>query len=133
MQNGIGNRGGSLAWKRPLAARHFVEDGAEAEEVGACIELLTARLLGRHVRNRSNGDAGSGQDVLRDATDGGKSGYANGFGDAVVVVSHLGETKIENFDVTAPGDEDISRLHVAVNNALAVSGIEAVYDLNGQA
>jgi len=53
-------------------------------------------------------------------------------GDAIVLVSHLGETKVKNFDVTTTSDEKIPGLYVAMDDALSVGGVEAVGDLNSQ-
>src|SRR6476659_2250294 len=41
----------AMEW-RP-ARRHLVQDDAEREQVSARVQLLTAYLLGRHVRDRS--------------------------------------------------------------------------------
>jgi len=37
------------AFERALAGNHFVENRAEAEQVGACVQWLPTHLLGRHV------------------------------------------------------------------------------------
>ena len=47
---------------------------------------------------------------------------ANGRGFAC----HLSQTEIQNLGVTAPGDKDVRRLDVAVNNALAMGCVERV-------
>ena len=43
------------------ASGHFVEDQAESEEIGACVEFFAAGLLGRHISDRADGDAGAGE------------------------------------------------------------------------
>ena len=44
----------------------------------------------------------------------------------------LGQAEIENFGVSAIGDEDIRRLDVAMNDALGMSGIERVGNLDAE-
>src|SRR6185503_472691 len=62
------NRGERVAWsftrKRFLARDHLVDHGAEIKNVGARIDTLSARLLGRHVADGSDDDARSRSDLL---------------------------------------------------------------------
>ena len=44
----------------------------------------------------------------------------------------LRQSEIQNLCVSALGDEDVSRLDVAVDDALGVGGIERVGDLDGE-
>ena len=44
----------------------------------------------------------------------------------------LGQPEIENFCVTAVGDEEVGGLDVAMNDALGVGGIEGIRDLDPQ-
>jgi hypothetical protein len=37
-----------IALKRSLARGHLVQNHAEGEQIGACVQWLAARLLGRH-------------------------------------------------------------------------------------
>ena len=46
-----------------LSSGHFIQYRPEAEEVGARVQFLTARLLRRHVRHRADRCAG-GRQVL---------------------------------------------------------------------
>src|ERR1700747_621062 len=48
IQNSFENYAGSRAGKGRCAGGHFVENGAEREEIGAAIEFAAANLLGRH-------------------------------------------------------------------------------------
>src|SRR5204863_10016606 len=49
---------GRRALEGTLAGRHLVEDETEGELVGAEVERLPARLLGRHVACRAEDEAG---------------------------------------------------------------------------
>src|ERR1700693_3741912 len=42
------------------------------------------------------------------------------------------QSKIENLDVSALGDEDVGGLDVAVNNSLGMRGIEGIGNLDGE-
>ncbi len=45
---------------------------------------------------------------------------------------HLGQTEIEDLRVTSCGNEDVRRLDVAVNDALAVCGVQGVGNLDAE-
>ena len=45
---------------------------------------------------------------------------------------HLRQTEVENFGVSALGDENVGRLDVAMNNALGVGGVERIGDFDAQ-
>ena len=48
-----GQRGDARVAPKGAAARdHFIQDGAEREDIRACIGRLSLRLLGRHVGDR---------------------------------------------------------------------------------
>jgi len=42
----------------------------------------------------------------------------------------IGEPEIQNLGVAAPGDENVGRLDVTVDDAFCVGGVESVGDLN---
>ena len=90
--------------------RHLVEHDAEREEIGALIELLAARLLGRHVRRRAHARA-----VLRELhlrlrlTAHGRGG-----------VLELREAEIDDLRRALGRDEDVLGLEIAVHDALVV-------------
>src|SRR6476646_10206336 len=48
-----------------------------------------------------------------------------------VSVERLGEPEVENLDGTIPADFDVGRLQVAMDDALVVSGFQALSDLAG--
>jgi hypothetical protein len=45
----------SFEWRRPR--EQLIQDAAKGEDVGALVELVAARLLGRHIRGRSEDGA----------------------------------------------------------------------------
>ncbi len=46
--------------------------------------------------------------------------------------SHLGEAEIEDLGVPPLGDENVLRLNVAMDDTLAMGGIQRVCDLDGK-
>ena len=54
----------------------------------------------------------------------GRGGFRAGNG------AHLGQAKIQNFGVSALGDEDVGGLDVAMDNSLGVGGVESVGDFD---
>ncbi len=62
IQDAIGDYAGCIAAEGHGARGHFVEDYAEAEEIGAGVELFAAHLLRRHVGNRTDCRAGAGHE-----------------------------------------------------------------------
>ena len=88
---------------RPVA--HGVEDAAEAEQVAAASTGVAAGLLGRHVVRRAGQVAG-----VREAG----------------VVGRAGQAKVgEQRPLDALLQQDVRRLHVAVDEALGVGGGQA--------
>ncbi len=116
--------GGSGAVEGQAAGGHLIEDGAEAEEIGARIDFFAAGLLGRHVGDGADGGTGAGEQ-------GGVDGGADADGGLFVFFGQLGEAEVEDLGAPAGGDEDVGGLDVAVNDAFTVGGVEGVGDLNG--
>jgi hypothetical protein len=110
-----------VAGKGAAAAEHFVEDGAEAEDVAAGIDGFALGLLGGHV--------GSGAGDFAFLADGGglrlepvrRAGQ------------ELGKAEIEDLDAAVAVDEDVVGFQVAVDDAGLVGGGESVADLDGVA
>ena len=91
-----------LGPERRPAGTHRVEHAAQAEQVAPLIDRLAAGLLGRHVLRRAGDDAG-----LRQAG----------------VVGRAGEAEVGQLHpLDAVGQEDVGRLHVAVNEPLGMGG-----------
>ena len=54
IQNPGVDHGGSAAVEGNLSRRHLIENGSKGEQIAARIQLFSARLLGRHVRDRAD-------------------------------------------------------------------------------
>ena len=104
--------------RRPRPLDHFVENQAEAPDVGAVIHRLAAGLLRRHVGGCSHHDA------LPCAGNRGHVRLRCGRR------SHLGEAEIEHFHAIARSDENVGGFDVAVDDARAMRGVQRVGNLD---
>ena len=100
------------------ARRHLVEDRAEGELVGAEVDRLSARLLRRHVADRSQDGSRSGPDRdrrrLRERTRlhlGGRE---------------LGEAEVQDLDEPVLRDHDVLGLQVPVDDPALVRAREPI-------
>ena len=101
------------AGERRRPGEHLVQHTAEGVDVGPRIDVTFAeRLLGAHVGDRSNRHSRLRHRVRR-------SGARAGARDAEV-----GEQRM-----STAGNENVLRLHIAMNDALLVGGLQGVGDL----
>ena len=104
------------AGERGLAREHLVEHASERINVGAGIEVaLPAGLFGAHVCRGAHDHPGLGKPVHR------------------VLLDGAGDSEIGHQRVVLPGQQDVPRLDVPVHDAVAVSAVERVGDLAGEA
>src|SRR5947199_108076 len=61
IQDGIEDDRAGAALERKMACGHLIQHAADREQIGADIELLTTRLLGRHVRDGADRSARTGE------------------------------------------------------------------------
>src|SRR4029450_40302 len=84
--------GGSFVTRR-RAGDHLVEDGAEAEEVGACVECMSTNLLRRHVTDAAECRLGPCQ--------------ARRILQTLDLFMPLGEPEVQNLQPLLERDEDV--------------------------
>ena len=103
--------------ERHRAGQRVEEDAAERVDVGARVEVADLRLLGRHVVDRAERHARAGQRGVR------------GLGPLLQMPK-----SVRNACSTPSrdGDEDVRGLHVAVDEAARVRGVERARDLREQ-
>ena len=129
VQDGIEHRCAGVAAKRQCARQHLVENRAEGKQVGAHVQFLAQRLLGRHVGRRTHRRARAGQ-VLRRHRQGRRSSRRGH--DGLLYCRHLRQSEVEHLGMPALGDQDVRRLDVAVDDPLCVRRIQRVGDLDSQ-
>ena len=87
--------------------------------------MLSAHLLGRHVRYRTQGAPWTGQLVFV---------CEGGFAAACAMAEdgpHFRQSKVEDLCVTAPGDEDVRGFDVAMDYPCGVGRVQGVSDFDG--
>ncbi len=94
----------------------FVEEDAEAPEVGACVELFAERLFRRHVARSSHDAVGVGEG------EGGIGGQRR---------EQPGEAEVEDLDLAAGGDHDVAGFEVAMHHSLLMGLFESLGHLHG--
>jgi hypothetical protein len=109
-----------LEWVMPR--QHLVEEHSEGEDVAARVGFSSFELLRGHVGESAEHRAGSG--VLRERVCLAAGGPR--------VEPPLRQPEVEDLRASVPGDEDILRLEVAVNDALLVSGRQPLGDPAGE-
>ena len=107
---------GIVGVEGPCASEQVVEDRADRVDVGALVDDLGARLLGGHEARRSEDDAR--------------------LGEVDVVILDAADAEVDHLDARHAGlprlllqQEDVLRLHVAVNDTFCVRGGEGAANL----
>ncbi len=112
VEDGLQGVGVRAASKGGLAGEHLVEHASQGEEIGARVDRLPPRLLGRHVADGADHLAGLGEGV----DDGGVCG--------VVRRSERRQlqrdAEVEDLDAAVVGEEEVLGLEVAMDDVLGV-------------
>ncbi len=97
--------------ERLQPAQHLEGDDAEGEDIGAAVEVLAHRLLGRHVARRPHHDAGMSD----------------------VGIHHLRDPEVGDLHFLTGEDDDVGGLDVPVHDAFGVGVVDGARDLRNEA
>src|SRR5205823_7903173 len=121
------NRRHHLAWcvarEWRLPGYHFVQNHADAPDIGPVINMRAARLLRRHVTNGSQYRSQVGLSECHRSCSVRRSLGEGGFG-------KLCNPEVEHFHVSVRPEHDVLRLDVAMDNAGFVGGGERTRHLD---
>ena len=109
---GVHHHVGILALEERRAGGHFVENGAQAVNIGALVAAFALDLFGRHVIGRAHGRGEADE------------GHAPGLGG-------LGDAKIHDANGAVPAEHDVLRFEIAVDDVLPVQVVQGVADPAG--
>ena len=125
IEDAVEHDGRGVAGEALAAGGHLVQHDAKREQVRARIQFLAARLLRRHVGDGAHGGADHAREVLG-------TRLVDRSGQAVAVRGgrELGQAEIEHLHLSAPGEEDVGRLDVAVEDALGMRRVEGIGHLH---
>ena len=101
---------GRVADERRPSGDHLVQHAAERVDVGAAVDGLPLRLLGRQVRRGPE--------------------HRRGLLDRLLRVADPRDAEVRDLHVARRGDHDVAGLDVAVDDALVVRGGERVGDVD---
>ncbi len=113
----------AFAGERGAAGQHFVEHGAERENIAAAVEVLAFNLLRGHVLERANDGAFGGDGSGLRCGSGERR--AGGEGD------RLCQPKVEEFRARLR-EHDVAGLQVAMGDSASMSLIERIGDLGAE-
>ncbi len=120
VENRSEDNSGSFAAERQRAGRHFIQDRAEREQVGACVQFLAAHLFGRHVGDGAERRARAGEVRLIDDSGNGVGGGCGAADRGRAELRYLGETEIQDLGMTAIRNKDVGGLDITMNDALTM-------------
>ena len=115
--------GDGLGLEQAPAGQHLVQHDAERPDVGAPIDGLPLRLLGRHVGGRAENRA----HLRRPRRERGRVGEVRAR--CAGGIHRLGQTEIEDLHRAVGGDLDVRRLEIAMDDPALVRVLERLGDL----
>ena len=98
-----------------------MQHGAQSEDVGALVGGLSSHLFRRHVTDRS-------QHLTRISSL--LHGESGGVSSCGLDLRQFGQAEVEDLDPCIPGDEQVFRFEVAMNDSFVVRCRQAVRDLH---
>ena len=110
--------------ERPASGEHLVQHDPERPDVGPMVERLTSRLLGAHIRRRTENDA-------RPRCARGCQSSSQSDVSGRRCLECLRQSEVEDLDRACRRDLDVGRLEIAVDDAVLVSCLEGTGDLVG--
>src|ERR1019366_7706264 len=120
------NNGGSVAFERNPPGGHFVEDGAQGEQIATPVEFFSASLLGRHIGDGAYRGAWHRQMRRRHR----RRLASRGLHYRAPVIGQFGQPEVQDLRLSSRSDEDIRGLQVSMHNTFAVRDVESVGNLN---
>ena len=124
VQDRVKDCGCCVAGERPCSGCHLVQHHTERKQIRAGIQVFSRRLLGRHVGNRPNRAAGTGEHRFGRHVSSGCRFRLRG------VRRQLGQTEVQNLGLPTRRHENVCRLDVAMNDALGMRGVQRIGNLN---
>ena len=113
--------GDRVAAERPTTGEHFVQHGAEREDVRAIADRPPLRLFRRHIGDRADDDTELRRRRSRHRVCGRIRGR-----------QHFREAEVEHLGLTAIGDHDVGWFDVAMDDSRGMGDRERVGNLLGE-
>ncbi len=130
VQNGFEDDSRAFSAERRRSRRHLVQHRPEGKQVGSAVQFLGADLFRRHVADRAQRRARTGQvlfihhECLSDCRShlAGRTSRCRDFR----------QTEIQNLGASALGHKKVGRLDVTVDDALGVRRIQSIGNFDGE-
>ena len=114
-----------VALERATAGHHLVQDGAKREDVRSAVDLLSLRLLRRHVGRRTDDVTVVGEPVESLARRDGRRQRVHG-----LPLEELRQAEVENLHGPVARDHDVRRFEIPMDDARRVRLGQPVGDLH---
>src|SRR5205814_8951469 len=114
------------AGERLAPRRHLIQDGAKGKKIGTRIQVLAARLLGRHVGDRSYRAAGTGEmsAVYRE-----RRQRRTRSGSARRQCRNFRQAEVENLRLSSLGHKKIGGFEIPVDDSRGMRDVERIGNL----
>ena len=126
VQYGVEDQRGGFALKGQATGRELVQNRTSGKNIASGIDLVAAGLLRGNVGDGADGGSRTGE-----IFGGSEAGGFAVAGRCGVLFGKFGQAKIENLEQAQIIQKQIGGFDVAMNDALAMSCVEAIRHLNG--